>query len=141
MLELGKNIEACVFLQQSIDLDPEALYTPCGETSMATTTETISLVGCGVITDLVIVPLDDRSAAMGAISFARSFTSIATRSRHGAHGPGESELQLDFRSTPDRVLSAHTPAAHTERRRRIATVPSSFQMLYPLLGPCHDSRR
>lgn len=44
-----------------------AIHTPCGETAMSSTSENIQLVGCGPITDLVIVPQDSQGTALGAL--------------------------------------------------------------------------
>ena len=43
------------------------IHTPCGETAMTATSENIQLVGCGPITDLVIIPADTDAQPLGAL--------------------------------------------------------------------------
>lgn len=46
------------------------VHTPCGLVAMSSTTEDITLTGCGTTTDLVIVPIDVDSNVLGAMYIA-----------------------------------------------------------------------
>jgi hypothetical protein len=77
------------------------VFAPCGEAGIGSTSEDITLVGCGSMTDLVIVPVDVDGNTLGAL-FAQNVTIDGTVNIPGTYQSFET-VSLSYTNVPDFV--------------------------------------
>ena len=77
------------------------VFSPCGEAGIASPSEDITLVGCGSMTDLVIMPVDVDGNALGAL-FAQDVTIDGTVDIQGSY-QSFTTVSLSYTNVPDFV--------------------------------------
>lgn len=79
-----------------------AIHTPCGETAMSSTSESIQLVGCGPMADLVIVPQDTDGLPLGALYVPGVDLATGTKTVTGSYASFTTEA-LSYTNVPSTV--------------------------------------
>jgi hypothetical protein len=94
------------------------VFSPCGEAAIASTSEDITLVGCGSMTDLVVVPVDAEGTALGAL-FAQNVTIDGPVDIQGSYQSFET-VSLSYTNVPDFVSFVGMYEALSATRRAYA---------------------
>jgi hypothetical protein len=114
------------------------IFAPCGEAYLATTSEDITLVGCGAVTDLVVATLDADGLPVGAIFAPAINIGDGPVTLTDPYQP-LATLTLDYTNVPSSVSFVGTYEALSATQRAYSTttgvVPSSGAALATIKMP------